>query len=243
DDVGGVVATGAGAGTSATGSVAITLAPVNDAVTITSATATVAEDGAVTLTGLSISDVDALLPSGTSGQYSVTLTAHNGTLNDGVHAAAASLTLTGTLASLNTALANISYHGNSNFNGTDTIDLSVTDQVTGQPVATGSGTATTGTGSDVITVTAVNDQVAISNGDAKSINEDAPVTLTGIVISDVDAVLNPGGQYSVTLTADHGTLNDGVHPVAASLTLTGTLASLNTALGSILYTPDANYNG
>src|SRR4029079_4260690 len=95
-----------------------------------------------------------------------------------------------------------------------------------------------------ITINAVNDQVLISDGDAKIISEDsAGVTLTGLSISDGDAVLNPSGQYSVTLTVAHGTLNDGVQPAAASITLTGTQAQINTALGSISYLPAANYNG
>ncbi|MDB5519776.1 MAG: Fibronectin type domain protein, partial [Tardiphaga sp.] len=208
--------TGTGGSLTRSGSVTITVDPVNDPVTIATTTATAAEDTAVTLTGLSISDVDALFSSGAGGQYSVTLTAHHGVLNDGVQSGA-SLTLTDTLANLNATLAHISYQGNLNFNGTDVIDLTVTDTV-GGIVATGApGSGTIGTGTDTVTVTAVNDQVAISTGTSTTIDEYTSVLQSGIVNSDVDAALAPNGLYSVTLTADHGTLTDGVH-TATTLT-------------------------
>src|SRR4029078_9372172 len=99
-----------------------------------------------------------------------------------------------------------------NYNGSDTVNLTVTDEV-GGVVATGAaGTGTSDTGTVAITINAVNDQVLISDGDAKIISEDsAGVTLTGLSISDVDAVLNPSGQYSVTLPGAQRTLNAGAH--------------------------------
>src|SRR5262249_43994128 len=66
DQVAGVVATGTGAATSDSDTVNITVTAVNDPVTSSApATATLAEDSSVAISGLSISDVDATLaPSG-----------------------------------------------------------------------------------------------------------------------------------------------------------------------------------
>src|SRR5204863_175024 len=69
----------------------------------------------------------------------------------------------------------------------------------------------------------------------------------------VDATLAPSGVYEVTLSASHGALTlttltgltftagDGTSD--ASMTFHGTLADINTALGTAGYAPDADYNG
>jgi choice-of-anchor C domain-containing protein len=90
------------------------------------------------------------------------------------------------------------------------------------------------------------DQTLKALGIGLSTNEDTPLSLAGLAVSDVDA-----GTLSVVLSAGHGDL--GVTAVAGlsgltgngsgSLTLNGSAAALNQALVTLSYTPDANYNG
>src|SRR5205085_2131043 len=184
-------------------SVAVTVTAVNDPVTSNApASATVAEDASVAITGLSISDVDAVLDA--SGQYSVTLSATNGTttlstisgltFTTGDGTSDASMTFTGTLSDINAALATASYAPAANFHGSATVDISVTAQV-GAVVASGSGAATTDSDSVAVTVTAVNDPVTSNAPASATVAEDASVAITGLSISDVDAVLDASGQY------------------------------------------------
>ncbi|MEC9345728.1 MAG: tandem-95 repeat protein [Pseudomonadota bacterium] len=123
-----------------------------------SGTLDVAEDGSVTLTGLSISDVD--VDEGT-GDVEVTLAVTNGTLTvanppagvtvtgDGTGA----VTLSGALADVNTALVTTDYAPDADFFGSDTLDVSVSDLGN-----TGTGGALTA--SDSITITVSSDGLA-----------------------------------------------------------------------------------
>ena len=261
DLVGGVVATGTGAATSDSDSVAVTITAVNDPVTSNApATASGAEDSSIAITGLSIADVDATLAP--SGQYSVTLSSTHGslTLNTltgltftaGDGAADASMTFTGTLSDINTALATASYAPDANYNGSATVGISVTDLV-GGVVATGTGAATSDSDSVAVTITAVNDPVTSNAPATASGAEDSSIAITGLSIADVDATLTPSGQYSVTLSSTHGSLTlstltgltftAGDGAADASMTFTGTLSDINTALATASYAPDANYNG
>jgi Domain of unknown function (DUF4347)/Cadherin domain/Right handed beta helix region/Periplasmic copper-binding protein (NosD) len=117
---------------------------------------TVNEDSALVINGVSVSDPDGNLST-------VRLTVANGTLSVSLAGgasissganASASLTLAGTQAQINAALAAITYQGTSNFNGSDTLTVLSTDT----QGATDSDTV-------AITVTAVNDApVTTSNG-------------------------------------------------------------------------------
>nr|WP_300310307.1 VCBS domain-containing protein [Halomonas sp.] len=104
-------------------------APVNEGVD--SATAVGDEDTVIDITGLSISDPDAH----DSDTLQVTLEVLSGILNiddaggadlqgDGT----ATLVITGTVAQINTALSNLTYQGNLNFNGQDTLTITTNDQ-------------------------------------------------------------------------------------------------------------------
>src|SRR6185295_11118505 len=92
---------------------------------------TVAEDTAVALTGISLSDVDA------NAAETLTLTVAHGTLalgtmtgltfTSGHDNGTGSVQATGTLADLNAALATLSYRGVQDYNGADTLDLTLND--------------------------------------------------------------------------------------------------------------------
>ena len=136
-------------------------APVNHLPTPPS----VLEDTALAITGLTVSDIDA-----GSGTLDLVLSVLHGTLSLGSVPAGvtvggngtATLTLSGNLADLNTALATLSYQGVLNYNGTDTLtivsnDRGNTGDANDNGIPSESGDALTDTDTLAITVIAVND--------------------------------------------------------------------------------------
>jgi VCBS repeat-containing protein len=143
------VATNDGTATD-TDTIAITVNPVNDApINTVPGAQTVAEDTILPIAGVSVADIDSSALSIASSALTTTLSVANGILNvtagPGVTGnGTASVTIAGTAAQINTALAGLAYAGNLNFNGADTLT-----------VATSDGTATD-TDTIAITVTPVN---------------------------------------------------------------------------------------
>ena len=166
---------------------------------------------------------------------------------------------TGTLAEINALLAanGLTYTPDANYNGTDTVVILTNDDgATGaDPGAEGAGgTGTTTDEQDVdnltINIAAVNDPVTSTVTSIASGDEDTAIPLT-LSIADVDAALAPNGVYSVKLTATNGTVTIGTTGLTftaggngtATMTVTGTLAAINTALSTAAFTGNANYNG
>ena len=98
------------------------------------------------------------------------------------------MTITGTAAEINTALAGLSYTGNLNFNGADTLTVT-TDDGTAQDIDT-----------VAITVNPVNDAPVAQDGSASG-NEDTPVNGT-LAATDIDS---PILTYRLGTQALHGT--------------------------------------
>nr|WP_315597930.1 VCBS domain-containing protein [uncultured Cupriavidus sp.] len=81
-----------------------------------------------------------------------------------------------------------------------------------------------------------------------SVNEDNPLAIVGLTVSDPDAGT---GLINVTLSVSHGvlTLSPGAAAIVAgalgtgSFTLQGSQADINAALATLVYTPSANFNG
>ncbi|CAG2139117.1 hypothetical protein LMG26411_01659 [Cupriavidus numazuensis] len=81
-----------------------------------------------------------------------------------------------------------------------------------------------------------------------SVNEDTPLGIVGLSVSDPDA---GSGLIHVSLSVSHGTLTltPGAAVVVAgalgtgAFTLQGSQADINAALATLVYTPSANYNG
>jgi hypothetical protein len=260
DDAGGIIATGSGAATSDSDVINVTVNAVNDPVTGTApATASVNEDASVAIVGMSIADVDVTLAPG--GIYQVTLSSANGTLTlttvtgltfgTGDGSDDPTMVFSGTLSDINTALGTASYTPNADYNGAATVTLQVTDDV-GGTVATGSGVGTSDSDAINVTVNAVNDPVTGTAPATLLTDEDTPVAVAGMSITDVDATLAPGGIYEVTLTSTNGVLTLGTTAGlsfasgangTATMTFRGTLSDINTALGTASYGPGANYNG
>ena len=210
--------------------IAITVNPVNDApVNTVPGPQSVNEDATLAITGVSVADPDA-------GPITTTLTVTSGRLNVTAGAGvsgngSAAVTITGTAAEINTALAGLSYTGNPNFNGPDTLT-----------VTTGDGTA-----QDIdiiaITVNPVTDAPVNTVPGPKSVNEDTLLTIGGVSVADVDS-----SALTTTLTTTSGTLDvtagAGVSGNgSAAVTITGTAAEINTALAGLSYTGNLNFNG
>ena len=143
----------------------------------------------------------------------------------------ASVTIAGTAAQINTALAALAYTGNLNFNGADTLTVATSD----------------GTAADIdtiaITVNAVNDAPVNTVPAAQTVAEDTTLPIAGVSVADVDS-----SALTTTLSVAHGILNvtagAGVTGNGtASVTIAGTAAQINAALAGLAYTGNLNFNG
>jgi VCBS repeat-containing protein len=201
---------------------------------------------------ISVTDAD----SGAGMNFVATLSSAAGSQINVVAAGAAivggndsnSVTITGTVADVNSTLATTKYTSALNANGTDTLAVNVTDN--GQ-----TGTGPVGTDSENITINiaAVNDApVNTFPGATQTFNEDTTLTFSTangntLSVSDVDAA---SGNVTVTLSTTAGTLAFGmvtglsaVTNNAATITGTGTLTDINNALQGVVFTPTLNING
>ena len=219
--------------------IAITVSSVNDGPLNTVPGAqTVNEDTALSIGGVSVNDVDGNLSTTqltvTNGALNVSL-AGGATISAGANGSS-TLTLSGTQAQINAALASLSYQGNPDFNGADTLTVLSTD-----------GNAVTDSDAVAITVSSVNDGPVNTVPGAQTVNEDTALSISGVSVNDVD-----GNLSTTRLTVTNGTLNvslAGGATVSAgangssTLTLSGTLAQINAALASISYQGNPDFNG
>ena len=237
------------------------------------------EDAPLTLNGVVVTDVDASL--GDNEEHmSVTVNAEHGTLTLNASASWANLTLTdgsgaggnkitivGSTADVNGALAGMQYQADLNWWGDDELSVTAND---------GGGVGIGGAGENTrvvkIHVEAVNDAPAWSIVASQSVDEDTDLNIGQLAFVDVDAVLPNGtvldatgtGLFKVELSVQHGRLKvassnttaldafdslmfvDGGDTVAAggsaTLTFTGTLADCNGVLKMMQYRGDENVN-
>ena len=227
---------------SITESLTITVNPVNDApVNTVPGSRTVNEDTSLAFTAgnaISVNDVDGNLATTkltvASGALNVNL-GGGATISAGANNSA-TLTLSGTQAQINAALATLTYQGNANFNGSDSLQVLSTDSA---------GTPLSDTDTVAITVTSVNDAPVNSLPIGQSINTSGTLTFSAgngnlLSVSDVDTA-----NLTVTLAVGAGTLSlsttaglaftvgDGT--TDATMTFSGSQASINTALAGLRY--------
>lgn len=238
---------------SATLSIASTVSvtAVNDAPTVTGlpTSLTFIEDATTTglnLTGVAIADVDI----GT-GNMTLTFTASSGIFDI---AAGTGLTisghltnvlsLTGSLADIHSYLSqptNIYYKPAANVNGANAATITLTANDNGN---TGSGGANNVTlGSININITAVNDAPVVTVPASISVIGNQATALTGISFSDVDA---GSSAVTATLSVSSGTLaaiSGGgvtVGGTSSALTLTGSIAAINSFIAGVTFTTALN---
>ena len=208
----------------------VTVVAVNDApINTVPAAQTVDEDTTLPIAGVSVADSD-------SSALTTTLSVAHGILNvtagPGVtFNGTASVTITGTAAQINTALAGLAYTGNLDFNGADTLT-----------VATSDATATD-TDTIAITVNPVNDAPINAVPGAQTVAEDTILPIAGVSVADIDS-----SALTTTLSVAHGILNvtagAGVTGNgSASVTIAGTAAQINAALAGLAYTGNLDFNG
>ena len=216
----------------------------------------VIEDVASAITGISFNDADSDL-----NPVLATLSVPSGSLaalgGGGVTVGGTSsnMTLTGTLADINTFIAGGNVTFTTAANATTNVNLTVTLNDQGNtgidPGLTGDGTSEQDTDVVTLAVTAVNDAPVNTVPGAQVVNEDTNLGITGLSIADADA---GSGTLTTALSVGSGTLTvatvGGGAAVAGSgtntVTLTGTLIQINTtlaALGAVLYTGNADFNG
>ena len=229
---------------------------------------TVTEDIKFKFTGgdtIKITDVDAF----NSTSNTVTLEVNDGTItvgNPGLITGGANnsstVTLTGSLDDINNAIANLSYKGDKNFNGTDTLKITANDQGNTGLNNTNASDPQEAIKTVDITLNPANDAPTLeAPDDIQTITEVSPkVFSTGnknaITIDDLaDAPPLGTDNFTVTVKATneadglaYGTLNATTGTGAAitgqgtdTLTLSGTKAEINAALDGLSYAPDS-YN-
>ena len=239
------ISNGLGASSSAT--VTVTVGPVNDApVNTLGGARSTNEDTALAVTGVSVADPDA--DQGTAPALQVTLSVVSGTLSTTNTAATVSgtgtnsLVISGSVANVNASLGGLTYTPNQNFSGNDTLTMATTDNGN-----TGTGGTKTDTDSVTIAVAAVNDAPVNTVPGAQTVFVNTNLTFNTansnlISTADVDAA---GSSVQLTLTVSQGSLTlastAGLTNVtgnnSATVSATGTLASVNTALNGLVFAP------
>ena len=226
----------------------LTITPVPDApVNTVPGPQTVNEDTAFSIPGMSVDDVD-------SPTLTTTLTVTNGTLAIVAGAArvtgflTSSLTISGTIAEVNAALASVNYLGNPNFAGSNSLTVTTDDGTTTPDVDTIAITVAAVTDAPEVDLDPDNSSGAPGSGYITVFTENgAPALLADADISLTDAddenlvgatfrLINdqPGDTLVVI-----GTLPPGITPslVGNELTLSGTasVAAYMAALGQIAF--------
>jgi hypothetical protein len=194
---------------------------------------TYTEDTPVSLTDIVITDPDSAsvtamltLSNPLAGSLS---TATSGSVTSTYNSGSGIWTASGALASVNALLAGVSFTPAANFNASFNILTSVSDGIAG-PV----------TGSKSMTGTAVNDAPINTVPVAQTVAEDANLTINAISVADVDAT----DPTRITLTATNGvltlsqlsglTFTAGDGTADATMTFSGSLANVNSALAGLL---------
>jgi hypothetical protein len=237
-----------------TGAVALTVtAPTAPTITAPTTTIPVTENANVVFSstkGDAITFTDSFAGSNAD---TLVLTVSNGTLTlatisgvtitNGANGSS-SMTVSGTVANLNTAVNGLTYAPSANFVGSDALKISLSDL----------GDSLTGSTSVSLSVTSASQSPTVADPGSATVNENSTLTFStskgdAIDVSDPDATST---SDSLTLTSTHGTLRlattSGLKVTSGSnrsstMTVTGSLTSLNAALNGLIFTPTSRYTG
>ncbi|MFK7966761.1 MAG: cadherin-like domain-containing protein, partial [Burkholderiaceae bacterium] len=202
--------------------------------------ATVTEEIATAVAGISIADVDSA-----GDPVSLRLQVANGMLNVSLNGAAvistganssSDLTILGSVADVNASLTGLTYQGNTDVFGTgaDTLTLTVNDQGNN-----GSGGALIDSQSIALDITAVDDLPTLAINTGVTLNEGATVSITNAMLR-VDDVDTTASDLVYTLTTVPGT---GVLQLNGSDLVTGqTFTQADIDAGRVQYLHDDSEN-
>ena len=188
------------------------------------------EDTALAITGISVNDVDGNLATSKvsvlNGNLTVSL-AGGASISSGANNSG-TLTLSGTQAQINAALASISYKGVQDFNGSDTLTVLSTDSL-----------GATDSDSVAITVAAVNDAAIISGTTSGTVIEASGVAnaVTGtptasFTLTDAD-VDNPANTFQAVVAGAATANGYGTYAMTAGGTWTYTLNNNNATVQAL----------
>jgi hypothetical protein len=192
----------------------VTVTPVNDApVNTVPGAQVVNEDTALAISGLSVTDVDGNLSTVQLGVANGTVTVSlvgGATISVGANGTA-TLTLSGTQAQINAALATLSYQGTPNYNGPDTLTVTSTDS-----------NASTDIDTVAITVTAaVNSAPSLATNAGSTVFQGFSDPITSGVLRVTDADNTPAQLiYTVTSAPVDGRLELTTAPGVAITSFT-----------------------
>ena len=256
---------GSGGARSTNVTVNIAVAPVNDRPVIDLPPAnSVAEEGQIVLPIRNL-DPDRLDTNGSSYTFRFSMSATNGVFvlgstNDLTFTAGnpvittggviviTNATFEGPYAAMSNALTGVVYLPRLNVNGGDTWTFSMNDLGN-----FGSGGTLVSNLTRAIVITPVNDRPVLNLPPPFPVNENSTnqINLSGLVV-DVDVNETPGGQISLGLSVTNGVmtlgLTNGLSITGGALgtsafTVQGTLANVDAALVTFVYTPDPFFFG
>ena len=160
------------------------------------------------------------------------------------------MSFSGTVAAINTALEGLIYQPDANYSGNDSVQLLLNDLGN-----TGTGGALNASAAVAINVNGINDAPTLIAPTAQTISEDVPLIFSaslgnGLIISDPDSGTNP---LELTLAATNGltrlattanlTFVSGTGTDDSLLIVRGTVAQLNAALEGMIFQSPTNFNG
>jgi subtilase family serine protease len=236
-------------GKSGSTSVALTISPLAPSVTAP-ATGSLSENGSLVFSAgngnaISVTDAgpgpDSLSLSVTHG--TLTLSTTSGlTFTTGSNGSA-SFTVSGSVASFNAALSGLSYTPTSDYSGSDSLAVSLTDS--GDSQSASKTVALTINALAAPSITAPATASVVQNGSLvfSSANGDAISVADSAAGSNSDSLTLSVSHGTLTLSTTSGlTFTTGANG-SASFTVTGTVTNLNAALSGLTYNPTSGYTG
>ena len=243
-----------GSGATVTDTFDIVVTAINDAPVVTAPMSIpIDEDVPSALTAISFTDADA-----GSADVVVTFSVPSGALSatsgSGVTVGGTSsaLTLTGSIADINSFISASGVSFTTASNNTSDVTLTIEINDGGN---SGSGGPRTDSTTLILDVTMVNDAPVNGVPGTQSVDQDGALVFSSgngnlISVSDVDV---GGNTLEVTLTASNGfitlsgtaglSFSTGSGTGNATMTFTGSVADINSALNGLTYSPTPGYNG
>jgi len=201
------------------------------------------EDVPVAIAGVSVADPEGDLTA-------VALSVGNGSLRvdlgggAGVGAGAnqsAAMTVTGSQAQINAALATLVYQGAADASGIDAVSIVATDasgdsDSAAVPVTVDAVNDAPSVTAPATRITTENRQVVFLPGQVRIADVDAGAAPLQVTITAVNGLVSVGGTAGLTFTTGDGRSD-------SMMTFSGTLATINATLNNVRFMPTANFTG